>query len=116
VHRPTGVISVAVDRVDGADRAERWVRVKSGRVNDDVRDTRIILYMEAYRAAHGVEPNVAIHYTRTGEVKHARPGRDTVVRHLEKIDAQLAGIMAGHWDPNRGHHCAECPFVLICAV
>jgi hypothetical protein len=72
--------------------------------------------MEAYAEAHGVDPQVAIHYTRTGEQKAARPGRDTRERHLEKIDARLAGIAAGRWEPNRGHHCAECPFVLICPV
>lgn len=89
----------------------------SGRPKDeDTRDTHIILYLQAYAETYGREPDVAIHYTRTGDVRPARPGRDTRARHLEQIDAHLAGIAAGRWEPNRGRHSAECPFVLICPV
>ena len=119
LQRPTGAIAVHVDRIEQAPTGPRWIRVKSGRAGtDDHLDTRIMLYTLAYNQAYGSpgHPAIALHYTATGDTRSASPRPDVLERHTEKIDALLAGIVAGRWQPKPGQQCATCPFNLICPV
>ncbi len=117
LRRPAAPIELTVDRVDDGPNGPRWVRMRSGREkDDDRRETRLMLYAQAYEDAYGASPEMAIHYTRSGRVVQVRPTDDMRKRHLDKVDGWLRDMLAGAWEPNPGSHCATCPFNLICPI
>lgn len=116
VQRPTGRVTVRVDRVEQSGDGTRFVRLKSGRAGkEDHLSKRIILYALAAQAHHP-EARIAIHYTATNGTLPVDNRKDVLDRHTEKIDGILAGIAAESWEPHFGDQCDTCPFNLICPV
>jgi DNA helicase-2/ATP-dependent DNA helicase PcrA len=114
VQRPSGAVALRVDRVEQTPAGSRLVQLKSGRRGkEDHLSTRIMLYPLAAAANSG---EIAIHYTATNETLKAAPKGDVLERHTARIDALLAGISGGHWEPKPGPQCDTCPFNLICPV
>ncbi len=114
VGRPSGAVSVRVDRMDQQADGSRWVRTRSGRAGDnDHLNLQIMLYALAARD-QGVDGEIMLHYTATGTMKRATPRPDVLTNHTAEIDDLLAGIQAGHWEPRPGPACATCAFNLIC--
>jgi DNA helicase-2/ATP-dependent DNA helicase PcrA len=116
VQRPSGQVTVRVDRVEETAEGVRYVQLKSGRPGkDDHLSTRIMLYTLAAQTHH---PNatLAIHYTATNATRSVEQRKSTLENHTAKIDATLAGIAAQSWEPNYGEQCDTCPFNLICPV
>lgn len=100
IRRPAGTIKVRVDRIDRAGEQPRWVWTRSGMPGDDDHlNERVMLYALAHQTQHGGEGEIAIHYTATGEVRQATPNAKVLANHTAKIDALLAAMQAGQWDP-----------------
>jgi ATP-dependent DNA helicase UvrD/PcrA len=117
VTRPAGTIEVRVDRIDRTDTQPRWVWTRSGAPGEkDHLKERVMLYALAYQAQHGADGKIAIHYTATGAIPNVTPDPKVLKNHTAKIDAMLAAMQAGHWEPTFGPHCDTCPFNLICPV
>lgn len=114
VERPSGMVSVRVNRIDEGPDGPRWVRTRSGRAGDkDHLNLQIMLYALAARDL-AVNGEIALHYTATGAVVRATPRPNVLVNHTAEIDDLLVGIWAGQWEPRPGPACATCAFNLIC--
>jgi hypothetical protein len=102
----SGTVRVEIDRVDHrAGSAPAAVRFRSGRPSDEHRrDTRAALYRAVLDSVYG-GGTVEQEYLLTGTVDQAR---------LDECDRALVGIAAGRFPLNKGDHCPDCPFWLIC--
>jgi DNA helicase II / ATP-dependent DNA helicase PcrA len=115
VQRPAGTVRLRVDLVERGQNGLRWVRMRTGRVNDDDHlKLPIMLYALAYQQTHGATGQIALRYTAMGTERIATPKPKVLENHTGKIDKLLADIQAEHWEPRPGHQCATCPFNLLC--
>jgi hypothetical protein len=112
---PSGTVRVEIDRVDRRDDGTHAaVRFRSGRPSDEHhRETRAALYQAALDAEYG-GGSVEQAYLLTGTVVAGHARASTLQARLDESDAALAGIAAGRFPVNKGDHCPDCPFWLIC--
>jgi hypothetical protein len=112
---PSGTVRVEIDRVDHRDGSTPVaVRLRSGRPsNEHRRETRVALYQAALDSVYG-GGKVEQEYLLTGTVDDGSARRSTLQARLDECDTALAGIAAGKFPVNKGDHCPDCPFWLIC--
>jgi superfamily I DNA/RNA helicase len=111
---PSGTVRVEIDRVDHRDDSAAAVRFRSGRPSDEHRrDTGAALYRAVLDSVYG-GGSVEQEYLLTGTVDEGSARRSTFQARLDECDKALAGIAAGRFPANKGDHCPDCPFWLIC--
>ena len=112
---PSGTVRVEIDRVDHREGSEPVaVRFRSGRPSDEHRrEPRVALYLAVLDSVYG-GGTVDQEYLLTGAVDEASARRSTLRARLDDCDRALAGIAAGRFPVNKGDHCPDCPFWLIC--
>ena len=111
----SGIVHLEIDRLDRREDGSRVaVRFRSGRPTDvHHRETRVALYQQALDAAFG-GGTVEQLYIQSGTTAVGRARPSTLQARLNECDAALSGIAEGRYPVNKGDHCPDCPFWLIC--
>lgn len=117
ITRPSGRVVVRVDRVEQNGGRPRWVRLRSGKEDeDDQRALQTRLYALAYHETHGGPVDIALHYTSTGTIQPVPFEPEELEEIRADLDATLRSLADGRWSPAPGPQCATCAFTLICPV
>ncbi len=117
VVRPVARVDLRVDRVEETARGVRLVQMRTGRPKSEHHTaTRMVLYALAYEQQYGGAPQLALQYTLLNQEEDVSIRHDVMERRTAKLDAMLAGITSGQWEPVRDDECITCAFNLICPV